>query len=206
MRAITPARTAAPIASLPAWVQNWASVGGLISIQDLNSNGVRESGEDNLGGGDRSNAQYAVLGLHAAGRVGVKVPADVWRRAAEGDFVGLFSHCQRAVAEMVRQGRGSIINIASVSAELPLSRVFTYSASKAAVLNLTRNLGREWAPQGLDIIRMEWVGSIRYPESVLAATSPYVSAVFPETCRYVPGRSWAGATSYETAKSSDVSP
>ena len=44
------------------------------------------------------------------------------------------------------------------------------------------------------------------PESLLAATRPYVRAVFPETWRYVPGASWAGATSYETAKSSDVSP
>jgi NAD(P)-dependent dehydrogenase (short-subunit alcohol dehydrogenase family) len=47
--------------------------------------------------------------------------------------------------------RGSIINIASVSAELPLSRVFTYSASKAAVLNLTRNLAREWAALGIRV-------------------------------------------------------
>ena len=39
-----------------------------------------------------------------------------------------------------------------------------------------------------------------------AAIRPYESAVLPETWRYVPGRSFAGATSYETAKSSDVSP
>ncbi len=46
---------------------------------------------------------------------------------------------------------GSIINIASVSAELPLSRVFTYSASKAALLSVTRNLAREWAPKGIRV-------------------------------------------------------
>ena len=44
------------------------------------------------------------------------------------------------------------------------------------------------------------------PLSLLAATRPYVSAVFPETCRYVPGATFAGATSYELAKSSEVSP
>jgi len=47
--------------------------------------------------------------------------------------------------------RGSIINIASVSAGIPLSRVFTYSATKAAVVSLTRNLAREWAPHGIRV-------------------------------------------------------
>ena len=38
-----------------------------------------------------------------------------------------------------------------MSAIRPLSRVFTYSATKAAVLNLTLNLAREWAPQGIRV-------------------------------------------------------
>ena len=37
-------------------------------------------------------------------------------------------------------------------------------------------LQREWTPQGLDIIRMEWVGSIRYPETVLAAIQSRTTA------------------------------
>ena len=52
---------------------------------------------------------------------------------------------------MVARGRGSIINIASVSAHLPLSRVVAYSSAKAAVLNLTMNLAREWAPLGVRV-------------------------------------------------------
>lgn len=40
---------------------------------------------------------------------------------------------------------GSIINIGSMSGLIPLSRVFTYSATKAAVHNLSKNLAREWA-------------------------------------------------------------
>jgi NAD(P)-dependent dehydrogenase (short-subunit alcohol dehydrogenase family) len=52
---------------------------------------------------------------------------------------------------MISRGKGSIINIASVSAHLPLSRVVSYSASKAAVLSLTLFLAREWAQKGVRV-------------------------------------------------------
>src|SRR4029078_7508071 len=57
--------------------------------------------------------------------------------------------CQRFRPRMVKRRRGSIINIASVSAHLPLSRVVAYSASKAAVLSLSQFLAREWAKSGV---------------------------------------------------------
>jgi NAD(P)-dependent dehydrogenase (short-subunit alcohol dehydrogenase family) len=48
-------------------------------------------------------------------------------------------------------GRGSVINIASVSAHVPLSRVVAYSAAKAATLSLTQFLAREWAIRGVRV-------------------------------------------------------
>jgi NAD(P)-dependent dehydrogenase (short-subunit alcohol dehydrogenase family) len=59
--------------------------------------------------------------------------------------------CQEFGPAMAARGKGSIINIASVSAHLPLSRVVAYSASKAAVLNLSQFLAREWATQGVRV-------------------------------------------------------
>lgn len=50
-----------------------------------------------------------------------------------------------------KQTQGSIINIASLSGITALSRVFTYAATKAAVINLTQNLAREWATQGVRV-------------------------------------------------------
>lgn len=50
-----------------------------------------------------------------------------------------------------RNEGGSIINIGSMSGIVPLSKVFTYSATKAAVHNLTKNLAREWAPTGIKV-------------------------------------------------------
>jgi NAD(P)-dependent dehydrogenase (short-subunit alcohol dehydrogenase family) len=59
--------------------------------------------------------------------------------------------CQVFGKAMVAAGAGSILNVASVSAHLPLSRVFAYSASKAAVVNLTQNVARELAPSGVRV-------------------------------------------------------
>jgi NAD(P)-dependent dehydrogenase (short-subunit alcohol dehydrogenase family) len=70
-----------------------------------------------------------------------------WRDSFDLNLVaGAVLPCQVFGPGMKERRKGSIINIASVSAHLPLSRVVAYSAAKAAVLNLTRFLAREWAP------------------------------------------------------------
>jgi len=64
---------------------------------------------------------------------------------------GLMLACQIFGRHMVERGSGSIINIGSASGLKPLSRVFTYSASKAAVHNISKNLAREWAAKGVRV-------------------------------------------------------
>ena len=64
---------------------------------------------------------------------------------------GALLPCQVFGETMVAAAKGSIINIASMSAIIPLSRVVAYSASKAAVLNLTLWLAREWATKGVRV-------------------------------------------------------
>jgi len=64
---------------------------------------------------------------------------------------GVLLPCQEFGPAMCQRGKGSIINIASVSAHLPLSRVVSYSSAKAAVLNLSMFLAREWATKGVRV-------------------------------------------------------
>ena len=75
-----------------------------------------------------------------------------WQRVLDTNLKATHLGCQLFAPVMAEQSQGgSILNIGSVTAHLPLSRVFAYSASKAAVNNLTKNLAREYAPRGVRI-------------------------------------------------------
>lgn len=81
-----------------------------------------------------------------------QIALEDWRANFDLNLVGgVVLPCQVFGPAMVSRGKGSIINVASASARLPLSRVVAYSASKAAVLNLTRFLAREWAGSGVRV-------------------------------------------------------
>lgn len=80
------------------------------------------------------------------------ISVEAWRANFDLNLVGgVLLPCQEFGPAMCGRGHGSIINIASASARIPLSRVPAYSASKAAVLNLTQFLAREWATKGVRV-------------------------------------------------------
>ena len=75
-----------------------------------------------------------------------------WQRVFDTNLKATHLGCQLFAPVMARQETGgAILNIGSVTAHLPLSRVFAYSASKAAVNNLTKNLAREYATKGVRV-------------------------------------------------------
>lgn len=73
-------------------------------------------------------------------------------RIMDINFMGTVRACQAFGAYFLKEKKqGSIINLGSISGINPLSRVFSYSASKGAVHNLSKNLAREWAEQGIRV-------------------------------------------------------
>ena len=77
-----------------------------------------------------------------------QLSVEAWERVLRVNLTGTHLGCQAFAPLMATQPEGgSILNIGSVTADRPLSRVFAYSASKAAVINLTQNLAREYALQ-----------------------------------------------------------
>jgi NAD(P)-dependent dehydrogenase (short-subunit alcohol dehydrogenase family) len=73
-----------------------------------------------------------------------------WSRVIDGNLTSTHLASQIFAPAMAAQPEGGcVLNIGSVTAHLPLSKVFAYSASKAAVLNLTKNLAREYATRNV---------------------------------------------------------
>ena len=72
---------------------------------------------------------------------------------------GLFFACQSAARQMLPQGSGRIINMASQAGLVGIRRHAAYSASKAAVIGLTRVLALEWSPYGVTVnaVAPTWV-------------------------------------------------
>ena len=82
----------------------------------------------------------------------LEIPEDEYARILDTNLTAIFRACQVFGQYFVDEMRpASIINLGSISGLNPLSRVFTYSASKAAVHNLTRNLAREWADKDIRV-------------------------------------------------------
>ena len=88
---------------------------------------------------------------------------DLFRRVLEVNTVGLYT-CTRAAARvMLDRGAGSIVNVASISGLVAGDGLDTpsYTASKGAVVNLTRELAVRWAPRGVASTRLRPDGSHR---------------------------------------------
>lgn len=81
-----------------------------------------------------------------------EIEEDEWDHVMDVNLKGVMMTCQVFAERMIEQERpGSIINISSVSSTTPLSRVFTYSISKAGINNMTQFLAREFAPHHIRV-------------------------------------------------------
>jgi 3-oxoacyl-[acyl-carrier protein] reductase len=158
-----------------AIAQRFAASGARVALWDLNESATRAAaaslGEGHLGlaadVADEHSVQRATDATAAAfGAIDVLVcsagitgpntttweyPPEAWRRVFDVNVHGTFL-CNRAVVrKMLERDYGRVINIASIAGKDGNPNAPAYSASKAAVIGLTKSIGKETAKTGVRV-------------------------------------------------------
>jgi gluconate 5-dehydrogenase len=77
-------------------------------------------------------------------------PPEAFERLMATNVSGVFNVAQACARQMIARGRGKIINISSVNALLARQTIAPYTATKGAVVNLTKGMAADWARHGLN--------------------------------------------------------
>lgn len=76
---------------------------------------------------------------------------DCWRSILEVNLTAVFLVSQRVGRHMIEQGKGRIINIASMCSFFGSVNIPAYTASKGGIAQLTKALSNEWASKGINV-------------------------------------------------------
>jgi len=156
-----------------AIVRRLSRAGAAVAIVDLDPEGAQRVAGELEGGAfaiqadiaDAAAAEHAVEeAFHRTGRLDILVnnagiagraaplweQADAdWQRIIAVNLTGVFNFCRAAVPHMRSRGYGRIVNIASIAGKEGNPGMAPYSATKAAVIALTKSLGKELATEGI---------------------------------------------------------
>jgi 3-oxoacyl-[acyl-carrier protein] reductase len=154
-----------------AVVERFAASGARVEIWDVDgalaSEAAREIGSGVTGRGvDVTDAEAVAAAAAAHDRIDILVtsagiagrnaktweyPLDEWARVMRINVDGTFHCCRAVVPTMMRHGYGRIVMVASIAGKEGNPNASAYSASKAAVIALTKSLGKELAAQDIAV-------------------------------------------------------
>jgi NAD(P)-dependent dehydrogenase (short-subunit alcohol dehydrogenase family) len=124
--------------------------GTFVSVDAVDRDSVQALLEAALAAGGRADILVNCAGVNSSLPY-LDIPDDDFARVLDANLKSTHLGCQIFGGHMAAHGGGAILNIGSVSADKPLSKVFAYSAAKAAVVNYTKNVARELAPKGVRV-------------------------------------------------------
>ena len=155
--------------------RRFASEGAKVVVADL-ADGAGQAAADEVGGiyvhtdvtdEDAVRAMYAAAVEHFGGldicfnNAGISPPdddsiletgIDAWRRVQEVNLTSVYLCCKYGIPYLLKRGKGSIINTASFVALMgAATSQISYTASKGGVLAMTRELGVQFARQGVRV-------------------------------------------------------
>ncbi len=145
LRADAAAMVAAALPAVPAGAH--IAVG--VDVADEHS--VAKAMSDTVTAFGRLDIQVCSAGVAGANALTWELPVDEWRKVMAVNVDGVFLCNRAAVPRMLANDYGRIVNIASVAGKEGNPTAAAYSASKAAVIGLTKSLGKETAKSGIRV-------------------------------------------------------
>ena len=123
------------------------AIGIVVDVTDASAvEAATHQSEEQLG---RIDALVCSAGVAGKNMPVIEYPIDEWKRVFDINVHGLF-YCNRFVSKLMKhRGYGRIVNIASIAGKEGNPTASAYSASKAAVIGLTKSLGKELAKDGV---------------------------------------------------------
>jgi 3-oxoacyl-[acyl-carrier protein] reductase len=139
-----PAALAAALAQLPQGTQS-----EVVDVADAVA--VERASQASAAAFGRIDVLVCSAGITGPNKTTWEYPVDDWKRVFDVNVHGLF-YCNRAIVPvMQRNDYGRIVNIASVAGKEGNPNAPAYSSSKAAVIGLTKSLGKELAKTGIRV-------------------------------------------------------
>ena len=132
-------------------IHNDGGKGYFIAADILSQNGLQKLLDEVIEKSGQCDLLINGAGINSATPF-FEIPEEEFDSIFAVNTKAVFLACQVFGKYFIDSGiAASIINVGSMSGLIPLSRVFTYSMSKAAVHNISKNLAREWATQGIRV-------------------------------------------------------
>jgi NAD(P)-dependent dehydrogenase (short-subunit alcohol dehydrogenase family) len=124
---------------------------GFVPVDVANEDSVRTAVRSTLARQPRIDALVNSAGITGPNAKLWDYPVDAWKQVMDVNLTGLFICCREVVPAMRAANYGRIVNIASVAGKDGNPNASAYSASKAAVMALTKSLGKELADTGVRV-------------------------------------------------------
>jgi NAD(P)-dependent dehydrogenase (short-subunit alcohol dehydrogenase family) len=125
----------------------------VVELDVTDSAAVKRVADEVVARHGRIDAVVNNAGIARSGKGGEETPDELWLHVNDVNLNGVFWCCREFGGHMLKAGRGSIVNIGSMSGFIvnrPQKQAY-YNASKAAVHHLTKSLAAEWAALGVRV-------------------------------------------------------
>ena len=121
------------------------------TVDVANYNQVAAAAKDTAAALGKIDALVNSAGVAGANKMLWEFPVDEWVRVHDVNLHGTFYTCREVVPHLQKNGYGRIVNIASIAGKEGNPTASAYSSSKAAVIGLTKSLGKELAKQNITV-------------------------------------------------------